>query len=372
MTSRIGEKYLPRVDLAVCERLGSYRIYMTRISLQTPSTPLGSFCCGTLHPSLHCTEALYLPFVQPLSPNSHFALRSSSFFARFLTPMTRISVLSLVAALITSIGLSRAESHTIRFDNQCGTGTPQLVIGGKILSNGEDWTSNGPEAGIAYLQTGQCSLNGEHCTLLEFNLNNPACAGCGSSVDISLVDPHALNVPITFSYFNGCDGQGATCTTPDCRTAFHRSSDNQVQVACQDDNVDLLITFCSDGNSDQTPPASAPQNPASSEPMLPASTTTTLASISYTSSLISYVPVRSSDVPSPPKPSVASVLSSPVPLLGSPGGTGLILEPKLAAGEGGAPGKTCKRRHERRAVARAAAALSMHHRTSSKRSRAHA
>ncbi|KAH9034130.1 hypothetical protein EDB84DRAFT_76482 [Lactarius hengduanensis] len=151
--------------------------------------------------------------------------------------MARFSVLSLVIAMITGTGLSRAESHTIRFDNQCGKGTPQLVIGGEVLSSGEDWTSNRPQAGIAYLQTGQCLLNGEHCTLLEFNLNNPACAGCGSSVDISLVDPHALNVPIAFSYFNGCDGQGATCTTPDCRTAFHRSDDNQVQVACQVDNV---------------------------------------------------------------------------------------------------------------------------------------
>jgi len=57
---------------------------------------------------------------------------------------------------------------------------PQLVIGGKIFSNGEDWTSNGPQAGIAwalfflqsqcartnrtlahpsYLQTGACPVN---------------------------------------------------------------------------------------------------------------------------------------------------------------------------------------------------------------------
>jgi hypothetical protein len=29
---------------------------------------------------------------------------------------------------------------------------PQLVIGGKVLSNGEDWTSDGPaQSGIAYV-----------------------------------------------------------------------------------------------------------------------------------------------------------------------------------------------------------------------------
>ena len=106
--------------------------------------------------------------------------------------------------------------------------------------------------------------------------------------------------------------------------------------------------------------------------MLPASATTALASPSYTSSFVSYVSVRSSDVPSPPEPSIVSVSSSPVPLPGSPGSIGLVLEPKLAAGAGEALGKTCKRRHGRRAVARAAAALDRHHRTSSKRSHAHA
>ncbi|KAH8996468.1 hypothetical protein EDB86DRAFT_3156144 [Lactarius hatsudake] len=285
--------------------------------------------------------------------------------------MTRFSVLSLVIAMITGTGLSRAESHTISFDNQCVKGTPQLVIGGEVLSNSEDWTSDGPQAGIAwvpFLSQRQCLLNGEHCTLLEFNLNNPTCAGCGSSVDISLVDPHALNVPITFSYFNGCDGQGATCTTPDCRTAFHRSDDNQVQVACQVDNVDLLITFCPDGNSDQVPPVPAPQIPASSKPTLSASATT--AGLASPSSLISHVPVRSSDVPSPPTLGVISASSSPVPLPGSSGGIGLVLEPKLT-GVGEAPGKTCKHKHRRRAVARAATALGRHHGTSLKRSPTH-
>ncbi|KAH9054291.1 hypothetical protein EDB87DRAFT_1702199 [Lactarius vividus] len=267
--------------------------------------------------------------------------------------MSRLSVLSLAIAMITGTGLSHAESHTIRFDNQCGKGTPQLVVDGEVLSNGEDWRSNHRRASRGYLQTGRCLLNGEHCTLLEFNLNNPAYAGCGSSMDISLVDPYVLNVPITFSYFNSCDGQGATCTTPDCRTAFHRSDDNQVQVACQVDNVDLQITFCPDGDSDQAP---LPQIPANSKPVLPASTATDLASLSYTSSLISYVPVRSSYVPSPPT-RVISASSSPVPLLSSSGGIGLVPQPKLTAGVGEAPGKTCKHRRRRRAVARAAAAF---------------
>ncbi|KAN0138407.1 hypothetical protein V8E53_003870 [Lactarius tabidus] len=279
--------------------------------------------------------------------------------------MTRISVLSLLIAVIAGTSLSRAESHTIRFVNKCGEGTPQLVIGGKILSYGEDWTSNGPQAGIAYLQTGECLLNGEKCTLLEFNLINPTCAGCGSSVDISLIPPHALNVPIAFSYVDGCNGQGATCTTPDCRTAFHLSTDNQVQVACQVENVGLLITFCPDGNYYQTLSTPAP---ASSKPTLPASATTALASPSSTSH-ISYVHMRSSDVPSLPKTGVVSVSGSPVPAPVSKGGIGLIQEPKLT---GEASGKTCKSRYRRRVVARATAPLGTHHHATSKRSRSHA
>ncbi|KAI0044979.1 glycopeptide [Auriscalpium vulgare] len=155
-----------------------------------------------------------------------------------------------LSVLLAGSAVVNAESHTIRFDNQCGKGTPTLIIGGHVVSNGSDFTSSGPaSSGIAYLQTGQCLFNGENCALTEFTLGNPTCAGCGSSVDISLIPPHALNVPTAFSFFNGCDGQGASCSTPDCSTAFFKPDDNQVQVACQTDNVDLLITFCGGGSS---------------------------------------------------------------------------------------------------------------------------
>ncbi|KAI0315224.1 hypothetical protein OF83DRAFT_367907 [Amylostereum chailletii] len=166
---------------------------------------------------------------------------------------------ALLAAVVIGITTVNAESHTISFNNQCGEGTPTLIIGGQIVSNGSDFTSNGPAAsGIAYLQTGNCLFNGENCALLEFTLGNPTCAGCGSSTDISLIPPHALNVPVAFSYSNGCDGQGAACSTADCSTAFFKSDDNQVQVACQADNVNLLISFCENGST--SPSSSTPQS----------------------------------------------------------------------------------------------------------------
>ncbi|RPD59800.1 hypothetical protein L227DRAFT_575790 [Lentinus tigrinus ALCF2SS1-6] len=156
-------------------------------------------------------------------------------------------VVSAVAMAILSGVSVRAETHTIRFENKCGKGTPQLIQNGKVLSSGEDFVSNGPfTAGIAYLQTGECLFNGEECTLLEMTLVNPVAPGSVSSTDISLITPHAFNVAASFSYFNGCDRQGTTCNSADCTTAFHKFDDNQVQVQCDSSDVDVLITFCGD------------------------------------------------------------------------------------------------------------------------------
>lgn len=89
---------------------------------------------------------------------------------------------------------------------------PTLVQGGRILSTGGDYVSNGPlTAAIAYLQTGNCLLNGENCSTLETTLKNPTCAGCGSSTDVSLIPPHKFSVTTGFGYYNGCDGTGNNC-----------------------------------------------------------------------------------------------------------------------------------------------------------------
>ncbi|TFY76992.1 hypothetical protein EWM64_g7020 [Hericium alpestre] len=146
------------------------------------------------------------------------------------------------AAILTGAAAVNAESHTIRFDNQCGFGNATLVLDGtiqKLINN--SYTKNDNISGIAYLQDGRCNFNGENCTLMEMTLENAHCPGCGSSTDISLISPHALNVPTAFSYYNGCDGQGAACNTPDCSTAFFKSDDNQVQVACEVDDVSTAL-----------------------------------------------------------------------------------------------------------------------------------
>ncbi|KIP11607.1 hypothetical protein PHLGIDRAFT_99429 [Phlebiopsis gigantea 11061_1 CR5-6] len=169
---------------------------------------------------------------------------------------TLVKVFLGLALALSATSAVSAESHTVKFDNQCGKGTPTLIIGGKVVSTGDPFTSNGAiSGGIAYLQTGGCGFNGEDCTLMEMTLGNPTCPGCGSSTDISLITPHAFNVESSFSYYGGCDGQGTTCDSESCDTAFHQPNDNQVQVQCEEDNVNLLITFC--GSSGSSPASSS-------------------------------------------------------------------------------------------------------------------
>ncbi|KZT07549.1 uncharacterized protein LAESUDRAFT_725012 [Laetiporus sulphureus 93-53] len=134
-----------------------------------------------------------------------------------------------------------AETHTVSFANKCGRGTPYLrAMNGQVLSNGANYTINGPLiSAIAYLQTGDCGNNGEKCTLIETTLKNGY-----SSTDISLIPPHEFSVTSGFDYYDGCDGQGADCTSENCTSAFHTSDQTWVQVGCPVDNENLLIKFC--------------------------------------------------------------------------------------------------------------------------------
>ncbi|KAN0101273.1 hypothetical protein V8E55_001257 [Tylopilus felleus] len=154
--------------------------------------------------------------------------------SRFLAPVAVTFVLALRA------NADSAETHTIKFINKSVISSPSLMYNGQDVLNGSDtYTSTGTYSGIAFSsRLGPCNTNGENCVLLETTLINPTCAGCGSSTDISLIPPHAYNVETSFAYYNGCDGQGQTCSGPNCTSsAFFASNDNFVQVECQITNV---------------------------------------------------------------------------------------------------------------------------------------
>ncbi|KAF7351748.1 Glycopeptide [Mycena sanguinolenta] len=151
-----------------------------------------------------------------------------------------------LAVIAVAAGKALAENHTVIFVNNCGFGTPTLIgQGGVVLSTGEAYTSNGPLIGaIAYLQTGNCGLNGENCTVVEITLENPTSPETGSVSDISLIPPHAFSVTTGFGYFGACEGAGADCNNPNCGPAFQNPADPVWQVSCQADNANLAITFC--------------------------------------------------------------------------------------------------------------------------------
>ncbi|TRM65208.1 hypothetical protein BD626DRAFT_488040 [Schizophyllum amplum] len=154
---------------------------------------------------------------------------------------------ALVAVVAVAATLIAAEQHVVQFVNNCGTGTPKLYgQNGALLHSGSGSYTRGSAliGGIAYLQTGPCGANGENCPLVEMTLRNPPSPGAGSSTDISLIPPHKYTKSVQFAYYNGCDGQGKTCKSASCSTAFHTPTDYGAQVQCQTNNVNLRITFC--------------------------------------------------------------------------------------------------------------------------------
>ncbi|EJD03419.1 glycopeptide [Fomitiporia mediterranea MF3/22] len=157
----------------------------------------------------------------------------------------KFSFTSLITFSLLAASGVLAETHKVTFENKCGKGTPQLKQNGNTVSTGQPFTSNGPfDAAIAFLQTGECGDNGESCTLVEATLKNPTTPGSGSSADISLIPPHKFNVAAGFRYENGCDGKGKDCKNANCPEAFRTPPETGKQVACQADNVNLVITFC--------------------------------------------------------------------------------------------------------------------------------
>ncbi|KAJ3748702.1 hypothetical protein DFH05DRAFT_1520306 [Lentinula detonsa] len=192
----------------------------------------------------------------------------------------------LLCVLSFLISLVNAETHVVKFDNQCGYGAPQLIQGNDVLTTTE-YQFNGSYSGIAYLQTGNCGFNGEYCGIVEITLNNPTVNGGGSSADISYIPPLAYSVPYKFEFYGGCDGNGASCTSSDCSEAFYEPDQTYVQVACQTDNVNILITFCEGGSSGDSDAVSttASSGPNAADVMLTSTSSTSSTQVEASSSI---------------------------------------------------------------------------------------
>ncbi|PIL33934.1 hypothetical protein GSI_03641 [Ganoderma sinense ZZ0214-1] len=129
------------------------------------------------------------------------------------------------------------ETHLINLVNQCGYGTPVLVLAnnGTVVSTGSSFLSKGPIHGIAYLQVSDdCGPGGQNCTIVDTLLANS-----GSSVGIRVSNPFAFNVPVGFSYYygEGHDGYGSFCLAAGCDGAG-------VFVNVTAPGATMRITFC--------------------------------------------------------------------------------------------------------------------------------
>jgi len=172
----------------------------------------------------------FSPFITTATQSTHFLIN--------------MQFTNAIIAAITLFAMgAAAETHTITFNNKCGSGTPTLVQNGKILSTGNPYTANGQfNSFIAYLQTGSCGLNGEQCTLVEGSLQNTGF----SSADISLVPPHKFSKTSGFVYTGGdgsCNGKGEDCKSGGCPGAFTNATNGAI-IQCSADNIGLEITFC--------------------------------------------------------------------------------------------------------------------------------
>ncbi|OCB90331.1 hypothetical protein A7U60_g2430 [Sanghuangporus baumii] len=157
-----------------------------------------------------------------------------------------IALLTFIPALVGQAAAQ--ESHKVTFTNNCGHGTPMLVKGEDVLSEGGgEYVSNGAlESAIVYLNNGangECSHDGNQCSMVEITLLNGE-DGKSSQADISLIDEHTFSDPIGFEYTDGCSGLGAYCGESGCNTAYYVSNDDCVLVGCAADNAGINIIFC--------------------------------------------------------------------------------------------------------------------------------
>ncbi|KAF7982188.1 hypothetical protein HWV62_29977 [Athelia sp. TMB] len=165
-----------------------------------------------------------------------------------LTPLlplinyTMFSRISALAAITALAGIASAQ-HTLSIVNNCGYGTPMFdsPSTGLISVPGGYSTSGDMTGWILYLQNGsQCGANGENCLTLEGTLDDGY-----SSVDISMISPHAFNVPLSFSFTDGSGGRACDSASCSCDyDVFCQPTDYGAQVGSPSPTASVTATFC--------------------------------------------------------------------------------------------------------------------------------
>ncbi|EIM91695.1 uncharacterized protein STEHIDRAFT_182923 [Stereum hirsutum FP-91666 SS1] len=134
-------------------------------------------------------------------------------------------------------------SHSVTMINRCGYGTPtldQIPSNTLATGTGEVYTNDTLNSGQIFLNTGDCGPNGGHCTVVTANLGVEL--DQGSSVVVNLIPNNSFTVPIQFSYYNGCDGAGVSCSS--CEYAVRDPSEDSGIVNCSNVTASIRVIFC--------------------------------------------------------------------------------------------------------------------------------
>ncbi|KAK0193195.1 hypothetical protein F5146DRAFT_372892 [Armillaria mellea] len=135
-------------------------------------------------------------------------------------------------------------SHSIRFFNYCGSGTPTIVTHGSrtSLDVGTTFLSNSDVDGVihSFLEQGTCGNNGTECTTVDVDLTIP---------EASISKTNQFSVPLSLQY--SCANNSiyfAECYSSNC---------NPTPISCNSFDSQLIITFCPLGSPSVTKPDSS-------------------------------------------------------------------------------------------------------------------
>ncbi|KAK0486676.1 hypothetical protein EDD18DRAFT_671097 [Armillaria luteobubalina] len=122
-------------------------------------------------------------------------------------------------------------SHSIRFFNYCGSGTPTIVTRGSrtSLDVGITFYSNNDDGGVihSFLEQGTCGNNGTECTTVDVDLTIP---------EASISKTSEFSVPLSLQY--SCANNSiyfAQCYSSNC---------TPTPISCNSFDSQLIITFC--------------------------------------------------------------------------------------------------------------------------------
>ncbi|KAJ7590423.1 hypothetical protein C8J56DRAFT_592294 [Mycena floridula] len=180
-------------------------------------------------------------------------------------PLTTMFRISLVASLVLTCLLPVDAAHSVVMQNFCGTGVPTLdQVPSLVLNTGTSMYTNETIKAVAFLNTGVCGPNGGHCTVVDIELGT--LSDGSSTALISLVPTNEFTVPVSFVYFNGCDGASQTCRETGCPNAANAGALTQGIVQCTAPGASLSIIFCPDSTMSSSSLAALSSSTSSSSP----------------------------------------------------------------------------------------------------------